>query len=85
MSQENCSLEICVVKLRFLLISKSMLKKFQKPVVSEHKIKGEKMASENADYSAPDFISLAMIEKRLENRFKKEIYMFFKNIILCKI
>ena len=55
------------------------------PVVSEHKIKGEKTASDNTDYSAPDFISLAMIEKRLENRFKKEIYMFLKNIILCKI
>lgn len=53
--------------------------------MSEHKIKGEKMASDNTDYSAPDFISLAMIEKRLENRFKKEIFTFVKNIILCEI
>ena len=52
---------------------------------SECTAKQENQASYNTDYIFPDLIdSLAMIEKRLKRRLKKEIFIIVKNIVLIK-
>ena len=52
---------------------------------SECTAKQENKASYNTDYIFPDLIdSLAMIEKRLKRRLKKEIFIIVKNIVPTK-
>ena len=51
---------------------------------SECTVKHKNKASYSTDYIVPDFIFMAMIQKRSKRRLKKEIFIFVKSIALTK-